>query len=176
MVCHVVHLFFCVVKLDGLTTFFVTAGAGFLFIAWPLHGLLGILFLGYFALFSRFPGGMQQAYFSSSQPIAQIACISCLALASAALPGVGRRGGFFSLWFTVMTGTVGIFPNWSFRSLSIFIYFFNDLHFFEHVACSLVAIHFILPALYIGLFCPPVQDGVWDNLVEFLKLHINGGT
>ena len=45
MVCHVVHLFCCAVKLDGLTTLFVASGAGFLFIVLLMRSVLGGLFL-----------------------------------------------------------------------------------------------------------------------------------
>ena len=78
-----------------------------------------------------------------------MACVSCLALDSAALLGlgVGRRGGFSSLSFPAMTGTVGISPNWSFRSCSTFVEFFHDLYSFKHVAGGLVALHFKIPVL-----------------------------
>ena len=60
MNCHAVHLFCCVIKLDGLTTFFVAAGAGFSFVVWPLYGVLGGVILQYFALFRIVLRYMQQ--------------------------------------------------------------------------------------------------------------------
>ena len=120
---HAVHLFCCVVKIGGLTTFFVSTRAGFSFVVWPLHGILGGVILQHFTLFYRVPGVIQQACFTSGRPIARMTCIYCLALASAACFGVGGRGGFSSLSFPAMTGTVGICPNWSFRNVSTLIYF-----------------------------------------------------
>ena len=94
---HVVHLFYCAVKLYSLTTFLTAARAGLFFVVWPLCGVLGGVFLEYFAIFCRVPGAMQQACFPSDQPIAGMAYIFCLALASTALLGVGRQGGFSSV-------------------------------------------------------------------------------
>ena len=112
---HVVHLLCCAIEIDDLTTFFIAAGAGLFLVVWPLCGILERLFLEYFSLFRRLPGSMQQEYFPSSWPIYWMAYIFCLALASAALLGVGGRGGFSSLSFPSMNVMVGIFPNWRFR-------------------------------------------------------------
>ena len=70
---HDVHLVCCVVKLDGITTFFVAAGAGFSFVVWLLCGVLGVLILQYFTLFCRVPGAMQHVGFTPGQPIDQMA-------------------------------------------------------------------------------------------------------
>ena len=123
MGCHVVHLFCCAVNLDGLTAFSIANRAGFFFIVWLLYRVFGGVFLEYFALFRRVTGAMQQACFSSGRPIARMAYIFCLALASADLLGVGRRGGFYSLSFPAMNSTVGIFPYWCFRRCSPFVEF-----------------------------------------------------
>ena len=123
MRCHTVHLFCCTVELDSLTTFFAAVRAGFYFIVWPLCGVLGRLFLQYFALFCKVPGAMQQPFFKFCLDNFSDGLHFCLALTSAAHIGVGRQGGFSSLSFAAMTGTVGIFPNWSFRCCPTFVYF-----------------------------------------------------
>ena len=118
-------------NLTVLPRFFVAVVVGLSFVVWPLRGVLGGVILQYFTFFCRVPGAMQQACFPSGRPIARMACIYCLVLASAARIGVGRQGGFSSLSFPSMTGTVGIFPIWGFRSVSTFVYFFCNFHSFE---------------------------------------------
>ena len=76
-----------------------------------------------------------------------MACIYCIALASAALLGVDIKGGLSSISFPDMTGKFGICPNWIFRRCSPFVDFFRDFHSFEHVAGSLVDLHLKIPAL-----------------------------
>ena len=127
---HSVHLLCCAVKLDGITSFFVAFGVGFLFM-WPLHSVLVGVILEYFTLFRIVPVSMQQEYFPSVRPIARMACISCIALVSAACLGVVRRGGFSSLSFPAITGTVGVYPKWIFRIFSAFVDFPCDFRSFE---------------------------------------------
>ena len=115
MNCYAVHLFYCAVKIDG-------AGAGFYFNMWPLRGVLGKLFLQYFVLFCKVPEAMQQPFLKFCLANFSDGLHFCLALTSAAHIGVGRQGGFSSLSFAAMTGTVGIFPNWSFRCCPTFVY------------------------------------------------------
>ena len=71
-----------------------------------------------------------------------MAYIFCLALASAARLGVGKRGGFSYLSFPAMNG---VCPNWSFRSVLNFVDFFCDFHSFEYLAHSFVDIHLNVP-------------------------------
>ena len=118
------------------------------------------MFLEYLALVRRVPRAMQQACFPSVQLIAHMACMFCLAPASAALFGVGRQGGFSSLSLPEMSGTVGICPNECFRTCPPFVYVLLNCHAFEDAACSFVGLNFRIPALYIGLFCPAVWNGV----------------
>ena len=115
---------------------------------------------------------MQQACFSSVRTIACMACMICLALASASLLEVVRRGGFSSHLIPAMTGTIGIFPNIYFRRCSPFIDLLRNFHVFEHVACSLVGIRLKIPALWIGLFCPAVWDIVKENIIELFGGHL----
>ena len=143
---HAVHLFCCAVKMDSLTSFFVAAESVFLFM-WPLHGILGGVILEYFTLFRRVSGAMQQSCFPSGWPIAPMACISCLGLASAARLRVGRQGRFSSLSFPAMTGAVGVCPRWSFRSVSVFVYFFCDFHSLEYFVCIFIDFHHKVLAL-----------------------------
>ena len=98
---------------------------------WPLNNALGRLILQYLTLFCIVPGAMQQVCFPSGLTISCIACIYCLPLVSAARLGVRRQGGFFSLLFPAMTGTVGVYPRWSCRSVSAFVDFFCDFHYFK---------------------------------------------
>ena len=110
---------------------FFAAGSGFSFVAWSLCDILGGLLLQYFALFHRVPGAMQQAFFPSGRPIAHVAWISYLAIASAALLGVGRAGIFSSFLSHGMTGAVGICPRWGLKKISTFVDFFCNFRYFE---------------------------------------------
>ena len=75
-------------ELDGLIMLLSAATSGFL--VGPLSGVLFRVFLKYFEIFRRVPGAMQQAcLFCTGCPIAWMACIVFLALASADLLGVG---------------------------------------------------------------------------------------
>ena len=84
--------------------------------------------------------------------------IFCLALASASILGVGRRGRFSYLSFPDMTVTVGIFPNGFFRRCSPFVYLFIDFRSLKHSASS-----------------PSVGNCVKKNLVDLFRGHILGG-
>ena len=106
---------------DGLTIIFVASGAGFFLFVWPLHSAFLGVTLEYFTLFHRVPGDMNQACFFTGRPIARMACKIFLALARAALLGVGRRDVFCSLTFTTMTGTFGICSIGGFRSCFSFL-------------------------------------------------------
>ena len=66
---------------------------------------------------------MNESCFSYGRKIDRMASIFFLALVSAAYHGVGRRGGFYPLSFPAMNVTVGIYPRWSFRSVSAFVDF-----------------------------------------------------
>ena len=96
---------------------------------WSLRGVIGGVILEYFALLRRVLGAMQQACFTSGQPIAMMDCIYCPALVSADRLGVGSRSVFSSISFPAMTGTVGVFhclslkvfpPSYIFFAISIF--------------------------------------------------------
>ena len=98
------------VELDSLSALVVAAGEVFPVFKRPLHGVLFGLVLKHFALFRRVPSKMQEAYiFCTGRSISQIACMVSLALTSAALLGVGWRGGSYSLLFPVNNGLVGFF-------------------------------------------------------------------
>ena len=93
---HYVDFLHVSVKLDRLTTLGFSAGAGFVIFVWPLCGVfLGVL--------------LDKSCVSCTSHL--LTCreyIFCLALASAALLGVGRLGGFSSLSFPGVVITVGI--------------------------------------------------------------------
>ena len=77
--------------------------------------------------------------FINGRPISWMAYIMFIALASAALLGVGQEGGLSSVTFPAMTGTVGICPKFGgFRRCSSFIDFLLDFHALKNVACVLV--------------------------------------
>ena len=60
---HDVGLLDAAVELDGLTTLFFAAGAGFIIFMWLPHGVLLGVFLKYFTLLGGVSGAMQQACF-----------------------------------------------------------------------------------------------------------------
>ena len=107
---HGVNLLLHVVKLDGFGVL-VAVGAGLIVLVCMLHrAFLGVLFQD-FTLFRRVPGTMQQAcIFCTSRHITQMSCIISLVLFSAALLGVGWRGGCSSLFIYARTETVGFCP------------------------------------------------------------------
>ena len=109
-----------------------------------------------------------------------MACIVFLAISSAALIGVGWRGGYSSLFFPTKTGTVRFCPLSILGRCSSFVDWIWYFHAIEHVACILVRPSFKIPYLYVGLFCPPVDDGVkhrWElpgNYSFNIYIHIYG--
>ena len=78
-----------------------------------------------------------------------MAFIMFLALDSAALIGVGWRGGVSSLTFPEVTGTFVIFPSGDFRRCSYFVDLLRYLHTLGHLTCFFVGITFKVPYLYI---------------------------
>ena len=61
-----IMMFTSSVALSNLTVLpcFFVSGVGLFFVMWPLCGVLGRVFLEYFALFLRVTGAMQQAFFT----------------------------------------------------------------------------------------------------------------
>ena len=118
---------------------------------------------------------MQQEFTPSGRPISWMAYIFCLALASADLLGVSRRGGFSSLSSPAMACTVGRCHNWCFRRCSPFLDFSRDFYSFKPIAGNVVALHLKISALQISLFFPAVWDDMKENLIEFFGGHLFGG-
>ena len=75
-----------------------------------------------------------------------IAYIFFLALASAALIGVGENRLLLTL-YPARTGTVGVCPSGGFRRCSYFVELFGDLHFLEHLASLLACLPFEVTSL-----------------------------
>ena len=124
------------------------AGAGFL--VGPLRDLLFGVFHEKFALLRGFTRPKKQAYFITSQTIAWMTCIIFLSLSRAELLKVGRQVGFDPIYFSDMTGTVGIYPMvGNSRRFSYFVDLFLHIHRFKHVAYILVVIPLKVPSLYI---------------------------
>ena len=144
---HVVHLLRLAIKLDVITTFFVAAGAELFIFVWTLCGLLLGVLLKYSTLLRRVPGDIYQACFIIGWPIARMACMIFLALSSAALIGVGWRGGFYHLTFPENNGTFGLCPGGDFRRRSSFVDVLRNFHAFKFCACLLVGIPLKVPAL-----------------------------
>ena len=106
---HYVDFLHVSVKLDRLTTLGFSAGAGFVIFVWPLCGVFPGVLLEYFTILILVSGYMHKSCVSCTSHL--LTCreyIFCLALASAALLGVGRLGGFSSLSFPGVVITVGI--------------------------------------------------------------------
>ena len=83
-----------------------------------------------------------------------------LALARAALLGVGCQGGFSSLNFPTMTFMVGIYPSGDFIRCSSFVDFLCCFYTIKHLASIIVGLPFEIMYLYIGLLCPDIRIGV----------------
>ena len=81
----------------------------------------------------------------------------CLALASVALLGVGRQGGFYPLTFPDVTTAIGIFPNGCFRRCYPFMDLFRNLHDLKHSTSFHVGFHIKISSLKIGF--PPHEFG-----------------
>ena len=90
---------------------------------------------------------MQESCIFAGQLIAWMAYLFFLAFSRAALLGVGRRGGFYSIFYPSMTGTVGIFPCRGFRRFSYFVDLFGDLHPLKSFVGILVGLTFEVPSL-----------------------------
>ena len=118
MGCNCDHFLRLFVELDSLTTNCFAAGEGFFVFVWPIYGVLIGLFLEYFTILYIFPGAMHEACFVTGRLISLMACMIFLALINANLLRVGCKGGFSSLTFPTMNGTVGICAVGGFRSCS----------------------------------------------------------
>ena len=105
-----------------------------------------------------------------------MACMIFPALSSVALLGVGWQVGFSSFMFPVMTGKVGLCPIGIFRIFNSFVYFLLNVHVFKNVACIFVGPSLKVTVLYIGFLLPQVVGVVEEDLVQFLGVHILGGT
>ena len=108
---HGVELLHFSVKLDRLTTLGFVTGAGLFVIVWPLHGVLVEVILQCFTLFWGVSGAMQESCIFAGQLIAWMAYLFFLAFSRAALLGVGRRGGFYSIFLS--------FHDWHGRNLPV---------------------------------------------------------
>ena len=109
--------------------------------------------------------------FHTGQLITWMDCIVSLALARAALLGVGLRGGCSSLFLPSINDTVGFCPLNIFGRCSSFVDYLCDFHALKHLACLLVGPSSKIPSLYVGLFHPRVGDGMKENLVEIFRVH-----
>ena len=83
-----------------------------------------------------------------------------LDISGVALFVVGWRGGFSSLSFPAMTGTVGICLSGGFRSYSSFADLFGYFSPLKNLVGLLVGLPFDLPSILIGLLCPVVINSV----------------
>ena len=131
--------------------------------------------LNYFTSLWGVSRSMQYAcLFSTSQRTTQPAWMFCLALSSAALITVGRRGGFSSLSFPDVTVTVGFFPSGCFRRCSPFVDLFRDIHSLKHSTSFLVSFPLKIPSLKIGLFHPFIWNCMQENLIELFMCNFLG--
>ena len=64
MGCYAVDLLRFAVKLDRLTTLVFASVSGFFLFMLPLHGILLVVFIKYFAVLRGVPGAMQHVRFS----------------------------------------------------------------------------------------------------------------
>ena len=150
--------------------------SGLIFFEWALHIMLFVVVIKQFPLFRRDPGSIQNAcIFHIGWHIARMASIVFLALDSAALLGVGLRGGSSSLLLPSKNGMVGLFPLGIFGRCSYFVNFLRNFHALGYTGCILVGTSFKIPPLYLGLFWPRVGDSVGENLVQFFMVHFLGG-
>ena len=83
-----------------------------------------------------------------------------LVLARIALLVIGWRGGFSSLNFPSMTGTVGFCLVGIFRSVTTFVDLFHNFYESKNLTCILVGPSLKILSLQIGLFRPRAGDGV----------------
>ena len=143
---HGFHLLRLAIELDSIATLFPASGVGFFIFVWLLRVILLGVLLEYFTLFCIVAGAMHQACFCTGRLITWMACMICLALATADLLGVGQQVGFYSLMFPEMAGTVGISPNGCFRRCSLFVELFCNIHAFRNFACCLVGLPLKVPS------------------------------
>ena len=167
-------LTFCIsmLNLPPLPQFFLSPEQGSFF--GPLHSIIIIVFLWYFALSRRMLGAMKQSCCVTGRPISRMDCIIFLLLESVEVLGYVWRGGFSSLTSPSMTSTVCFCPGGDFRSCCSSVDFICNLHKFKHSACKLVLLPLKLPALYIILLYPGVRNSVKESLVQFFGVHILG--
>ena len=98
----------------------------------------------------------------------------CIAIASATLLGVGRRGGFSSLLFPDVTVTVGFFPSRCFRRRPPFVDLFRNFYVIGYGTSFPVGLKLKILSLKVGLICPCIRNCVEDNIVELFHLHFLG--
>ena len=103
---------------------------------------------------------MQHAYFFTDQPISQIFCIICPALAIAANLRCVWQGLFSYLLFPSMTVTVGIFLCGGFGRFSSCVDLIGDFHPLKNLESIFVGIPFEVPSIYIGFILPAFREGV----------------
>ena len=151
MVFHDVYLLRCKIKLSGLGAL-VSAIAGFLVFKWLLCNVLFRLVIKLFAIFGRATRAMQHACrFCTGHHIAQMECISFLAISSSAFLWVLWRGGSSSLFISAITRTVSFCLLIIFEGCSSFVYCLCDFHALKHFICLLVGPFFKIPSFYVGL-------------------------
>ena len=98
----------------------------------------------------------------------------CIAIASATLLGVGRRGGFSSLLFPDVTVTVGFFPSRCFRRRPPFVDLFSNFYVIGYGTSFPVGLKLKILSLKVGLFTPCIQNCMQENLVEIFHFHFLG--
>ena len=69
---------------------------------------------------------------------------------------------------------VGLCPVGIFRSFTTFVDLLRNFHVFKHPTFILVGPYLETPAMYIGLLCPRVGDGVEEDIVQFFSGHLLG--
>ena len=88
-----------------------------------------------------------------------------LTLVSTALLGVGWRGGYSSLLFPTMNGTICFCPCGGFRRCFSFVDLIRNLNAFTYLACLLVGPPLKVPTLLAGLILPAVRNGMEEDLL-----------
>ena len=122
---HDVYLFCGALKIDVFASLVAAREGFFLLVGMRRRALLSLLSYD-FTLFWRVSGDMQHTYLIwSGGIISRMACIASSVISSAALIGVGWRGGRFSLFLPTITGTVGFFPLSIFRRFSSLVHCFR---------------------------------------------------
>ena len=116
----------------------------------------------------------QACLFCSGGRISQMDCTFFLALSSAALLGVGRRGCFSSLLFTDVTFTVGFCPSGCFRRCSSFVYLLSNFRALENFTSLPVFLQLKILSLKVGLIFRCIQNFMEENIVEIFHFHFLG--